>query len=152
MAMEPAEMVRRRLHAQMLRGPGAASPAAALRRLLAVQAQEFAYARWSLAQRVSTVGPSPATAADIERAVADGIILRTHILRPTWHFVHCDDLRWLRALSAPRLERVNAATYRQTGIDGALAARTGEVLAAAVSGGNHQTRDEIGRASCRERV
>lgn len=141
--MEPAELVRRRLHAQMLRGPGAASPAAALRRLLAVQAQEFAYARWSLAQRVSTVGPSPATAADIEQAVADGIILRTHILRPTWHFVHRDDLRWLRALSAPRLERVNAATYRQTGIDAALAARTGEVLAAAVAGGNHQTRDGL---------
>lgn len=141
--MEPAEVVRRRLQAQLLRGPGASSPAAALRTLLAVQAQEFAYARWSLAQRVSLADEVPVTAADIEQAVSDGIILRTHILRPTWHFVHRDDLRWLRALSAPRLERVNAATYRQTGIDAAMAARTGEVLAAAVQGGNHLTRDEL---------
>jgi hypothetical protein len=143
MVMEPAEVVRRRLHAQMLREPGAESPEAALRKLLAVQAQEFAYARWSLAQRVSSLVRAPVTAADIEQAVTDGTILRTHILRPTWHFVHRDDLRWLRTLSAPRLARANAATYRQTGIDAATAARTAEVLGAAVAGGNHLARDEL---------
>jgi hypothetical protein len=58
-----------------------------------------------------------ATAADVEQAVADGRILRTHILRPTWHFVHRDDLPWLRALSAPRLHQANGGTYRRTGID-----------------------------------
>lgn len=141
--MEPDEVVRRRLQAQMLREPGAASAEAALRKLLAVQAQEFAYARWSLAQRVSPAGQAPVTATDIEQAVGGGTILRTHILRPTWHFVHRDDLRWLLALSAPRLERMNAATYRQTGIDAATAARSAAVLAEAVAGGNHLTREEL---------
>ncbi|MGX1161742.1 winged helix DNA-binding protein [Arthrobacter sp. SLBN-100] len=141
--MEAAEVVRRRLRSQLLRGPGAASPEAALRTLLAVQAQEFAYARWSLAQRVSaTVAPAVA-AADIGQAVADGRILRTHILRPTWHFVHRDDLRWLLALSAPRLEQANAATYRRTGIDAAVAARSAEILARAVAGGNHLPREGL---------
>jgi hypothetical protein len=141
--MEPDPVVRRRLQSQMLREPGAASPEAALRSLLAVQAQEFPYARWSLAQRVSGTAGPPATAADIEKAVADGRILRTHILRPTWHFVHRDDLRWLLALSAPRLDRVNAATYRRTGIDEAVAARSGEVLARAVANGNHLPREAL---------
>lgn len=145
--MEPREVVRLRLRSQMLRGPGAASPEAALQSLLAVQAQEFPYARWSLAQRVGSAagdaGAVPAGAADIEQAVADGRILRTHILRPTWHFVHRDDLRWLRALSEPRLEQINAATYRRTGIDAAAAARGAEVLGSAVSGGNHLTRDGL---------
>jgi hypothetical protein len=140
--MEPDVVVRLRLQAQMLREPAAASIEAALRELLAVQAQEFPYARWSLAQRVSA-GASPVAAAEVEQAVADGRILRTHILRPTWHFVHRDDLRWLVALSAPRLHQANAPTYRLTGIDEATAARGSEVLAGAVAGGNHLTRGQL---------
>jgi hypothetical protein len=140
--MEPDAVVRLRLLSQLLRGPGAASPEAALRKLLAVQAQEFPYARWSLAQR-APAGAPPATALDVEAAVADGRILRTHILRPTWHFVHRDDLRWLLALSAPRLEQLNAATYRRTGIDAAAGARSADVLAQSVANGNHLTREEL---------
>jgi hypothetical protein len=140
--MEPDEAVRLRLQAQRLREPGAVSPEAALRGLLAVQAQEFPYARWSLGQRVAARA-GPAAAADIEQAVGDGRILRTHILRPTWHFVHQDDLRWLRVLSEPRLEQLNAATYRRTGIDAAVAARSAEVLAGAVAGGNHLPREVL---------
>ncbi|MDQ5861647.1 MAG: winged helix DNA-binding domain-containing protein [Actinomycetota bacterium] len=151
--MDPDTVVRLRLHNQMLRGPAAASPETALRNLLAVQSQEFPYARWTLAQRTSAQGnpahritaqPAPATsAADIEQAVADGRILRTHILRPTWHFVHRDDLRWLLALSAPRLHQGNAGMYRQTGIDAATAARSAKVLAKAVEGGHHLTREQL---------
>lgn len=141
--MEPDAVVRLRLQAQMLREPRAGSLETALRRLLAVQAQEFPYARWSLAQRVSSTGRAPVAAADVEQAVADGTVLRTHILRPTWHFVHREDLRWLSALSAPRLHRLNALTYRRTGIDAATARRTAEVLAGAVTDGNHLTREQL---------
>ena len=137
--MEADAVVRLRLSSQLLRGPAAPSPEEALRKLLAVQAQEFPYARWSLAQRTEV----NATAAQVEAAVADGRILRTHILRPTWHFVHRDDLRWLLALSAPRLHQGNAGMYRRTGIDAAAAARSGEVLAGAVAGGNHLTREQL---------
>jgi hypothetical protein len=156
--MYPDEVVRRRLHAQQLRGPGLGSPEDAVRHLLAVQAQEFPYARWSLAQRAS-LGPAceasgaPShrgsaaahgpTAMDVEQAVSAGRILRTHILRPTWHFVHSEDLRWLTALSAPRLHQGNAGMYRRTGIDAAAADRSGQVLAEAVRGGHHLTREQL---------
>jgi hypothetical protein len=143
LGLEPDEVVRLRLQAQMLREPAAASPEAALRKLLAVQAQEFPYARWSLAQRMSAGVDPPVTAGDVEQAVAEGSILRTHILRPTWHFVHRDDLRWLSILSAPRLHQANAPTYRLTGIDEATAARGSQVLAGAVAGGNHLTREQL---------
>lgn len=136
--MEPEDVVRIRLGSQQLRAPVAATADDALKNLLAVQAQEFPYARWSLAQR--TAG---ATAEDVERALADGRILRTHILRPTWHFVHRDDLPWLRALSAPRLHRANAGTYRMTGIDSEVAAKSAAVLAAAVEDGAHRTREQL---------
>jgi Winged helix DNA-binding domain len=136
--MESHEVLRTRLAGQQLREPRASTAEEALKNLLAVQAQEFPYARWSLAQR--TTG---ATAQDVERAVADGRILRTHILRPTWHFVHRDDLPWLRALSEPRLHRANASTYRRTGIDDGAASRSVGVLAEAVAGGVHLTREQL---------
>jgi hypothetical protein len=136
--MDPEAVVRTRLGSQQLRATLAASTEDALKNLLAVQAQEYPYARWSLAQR--TAG---ATANDVEQAVADGRILRTHILRPTWHFVHRNDLPWLRALSAPRLHRANAGIYRRAGIDAAAAARSTDVLAAALAGGRQLTREQL---------
>lgn len=83
------------------------------------------------------------TALSVEQAVADGTILRTHILRPTWHFVHRDDLGWLMALSADRLHQGNKGMYRQTGIDDDSAAKSGRILAAAVADGAHKTREEL---------
>ncbi|NHW49378.1 winged helix DNA-binding domain-containing protein [Paenarthrobacter sp. MSM-2-10-13] len=141
-----AESVRRiRLRRQQLRAPHAGGPADVVRNLLAVQSQEFPYARWTLAQR-SSAGSSPVvTASDVEQAVADGTILRTHILRPTWHFVHRDDLGWLMGLSADRLHQGNKGMYRQTGIDEDAAARSGQILAAAVADGAHKTREELAR-------
>lgn len=79
----------------------------------------------------------------MEQAVAEGSILRTHILRPTWHFVHRDDLGWLMGLSADRLHQGNKGMYRQTGIDEDSAGRSGLILAAAVADGAHKTREEL---------
>jgi hypothetical protein len=132
-----------RLRRQQLRAPFAGSPGDVVRNLLAVQSQEFPYARWTLAQRSSTSTSSMVTASDVERAVADGTILRTHILRPTWHFVHRDDLGWLMGLSADRLHQGNKGMYRQTGVDEDAAARSGHILAAAVADGAHKTREEL---------
>ncbi|MGW9413377.1 winged helix DNA-binding domain-containing protein [Arthrobacter cupressi] len=137
-------LVGSRLRRQQLRAPAAAGIGDALKNLLAVQSQEFAYARWSLAQRCARDTKGVAgLAAGVEDAVADGTILRTHVLRPTWHFVHRDDLDWLMELSAPRLHQGNKGMYRQTGVDATAAARSADLLAAAVAGGAHKTREEL---------
>ncbi|MCD4851993.1 winged helix DNA-binding domain-containing protein [Arthrobacter sp. AK01] len=134
-----AENVRRlRLRRQQLRAPLARNAGEVVRNLLAVQSQEFPYARWSLAQR--TAG---STSTEVEQAVADGTILRTHILRPTWHFVHRDDLGWLMGLSADRLHQGNKGMYRQTGVDEESAALSGRILGEAVADGAHKTREEL---------
>ncbi|WP_458109595.1 winged helix DNA-binding domain-containing protein [Arthrobacter sp. R3-55] len=134
-----AETIRSiRLRRQQLRPPCAESPGEVVRNLLAVQSQEFPYARWTVAQRTPA-----STSPDVEQAVAEGTILRTHILRPTWHFVHRDDLGWLMGLSADRLHQGNKGMYRQTGIDEDSAGRSGLILAAAVADGAHKTREEL---------
>ena len=63
----------------------------------AVQSQDFGPAKWSVGRR--TQG---ATDAELDQAYAAGTILRTHVLRPTWHFVLPADIRWLLAATAPR--------------------------------------------------
>src|SRR5262245_42382119 len=100
------------MHASRLTGEPFAAPAEVVRHHLAMQAQEYGPAKWSIGQR--SVG---LVDADVDRAVEDGSIVRTHVLRPTWHFVAREDLRWLMALSGPRVQQGNAGRYRRLGLD-----------------------------------
>ncbi|MFD1213076.1 winged helix DNA-binding domain-containing protein, partial [Arthrobacter sp. GCM10027362] len=123
---------------------GAGTAGAALRGLLAMQAQEYAYARWSVAQRCA--GADRDNAAAVDAAIADGTLLRTHVLRPTWHFVHREDARWLLALSGPRVRAALKSRDRELGIDEAVMVQAKEALAAALSSGAQLTREELGTA------
>jgi hypothetical protein len=80
--------------------------------LVASQAQDFAGAKWSLALR--TPGASD---RDVEQAFDAGHILRTHVMRPTWHFVAQEDARWLLELTAQRVHGVNGPYYRKLGLE-----------------------------------
>lgn len=135
------EIATLRLHAHQLAQPQFTQPAAIVGWLGAVQAQDYAGAKWALAQRLQ--GTNDAT---IEQAMSDGSILRTHLLRPTWHFVAAADIRWLLALTAPRIHALNAYQYRQCGLDAATLARSHEVLAQALQDGQQRTRDELAAA------
>ncbi len=104
----------------------------------AVQAQDYAGAKWALGLRLQG-----ATDDDVEQAFTDGSILRTHLMRPTWHFVTPADIRWILALTAPRVHAVNAYMYRKLELDNALFKRSNAVLAKALHGGRQLTRDEL---------
>jgi hypothetical protein len=135
------DIARQRLHNQRLLGPRFARPEDAVRWLGAVQSQDYAGAKWALAQR--TEG---ATDAALDDLFAAGAILRTHVLRPTWHFVLPEDIRWLLALTAPRVHTANAHYYRRLELDDALLRRGDALLAAALQGGKHLTRPELAAA------
>jgi hypothetical protein len=102
-AMDGLEIAHRRLHGQHLSGAPLADPAAVVGHLGAVQAQEYAIAKWSVGQR--TAGFDDAA---VQRAIDEGAILRTHALRPTWLFVAAADIVWLQALTGPRVHAFNA--------------------------------------------
>lgn len=138
--MEAIDVARTRLRRQRLAGPALADPVAAVRHLGAVQSQELPTAAWSLGERSGT------TLADVRAALDDGRILRTHALRPTWHYLAAEDLRWVQALTGPRVDVVNGHYYRLHGLTDEVTARTDAVIAAALAGGRHLTRDELGAA------
>ena len=137
--MEPLATIRRRHASQRLAGEPLSSVAEAVRWSGAVQGQEFAEVKWSLSER--TAGSPPD--ADVERAFAEGEILRTHVMRPTWHIVAADDIRWLLRLTAPRVHQANGYAYRRTELDGPTLARAHRVLARALADGGPRTRKEL---------
>jgi hypothetical protein len=91
-------IARWRLHTQGLSTPRATSAKEVVRTLLCVQAENPAQSAWAVATR--TTAPD---AADLAARLASGEVLRTHVLRPTWHYVLREDSDWLLALTGPRI-------------------------------------------------
>jgi hypothetical protein len=130
-------IARHRLAGLALRGNNLSSPGDVVGRLTAMQAQDHGYARWSVAQRQAG---SPQAAA-VDAAFDQGLILRTHVLRPTWHHVTPGDLPWLLRLSGPRVDAGNARWYRQLRLEGSTLRRSNEVIRDAVAGGPRTRRE-----------
>jgi hypothetical protein len=139
--VRPIDLRQQRLLNQRLIGAPFERPEEAVRWLGAVQSQDYPGAKWALGQR--TRG---ATDASIDEAFARGSILRTHVLRPTWHFVMPEDIRWMLKLTAPRINAKMALYYRQVEIDDALIARSRSIFRKALRGGKQLTRLELGKA------
>jgi hypothetical protein len=139
--MKPPEIARRRMGHSRLTGEGFTTPEEAVGWHLAMQAQDYGPAKWSIGQRSKGLVED-----DLDDALAAGSIVRTHVLRPTWHFVARDDIRWLLALSGPRVQQGNAGRYRELGLDERTRARCETVIASALEGGNRLTRNEIAAA------
>jgi hypothetical protein len=135
-----ADIAHLRLRNQKLIGAGLASPADVVGWLGAVQSQDYAGARWGVGQRMKRASDAAVTAA-----YDAGEIIRTHVLRPTWHFVSPADLRWMLALTAPRVR--NALRYydEKLALDAATLKRSQAVLRRALAGGQHRTRDELAK-------
>ncbi len=139
--MDGLEIAHRRLQGQRLSGAAVAEPEAVVSHLGAIQAQEYAVAKWSVGQRTSGFDD-----AGVQRAIDEGRILRTHVLRPTWHFVAACDILWIQALTAPRVHAFNASYYRGHGLDDQHAARAAKAFTEVLRGGNHLTRKELSAA------
>lgn len=135
--MKPDAAVTRRMHNLLLWGEKETDPVQVVTNLAAMQAQEFGPAKWSVAQRCAGVNEK-----EVERTFSEGKILRTHILRPTWHFVAARDIRWMLELSAPRVHTLNRHMYRREGIDEEVKTRCARLLTEALRG-EQLTRAEI---------
>jgi hypothetical protein len=114
------------------------SPVDVVRLATCVQAQDAPLARWSLGLRTRG-GDEP-----VRAALDSGAIVRTHILRPTWHFVAGEDLRWILALTSAKVETAMASRHRQLELDAATVDRTLSALGELLAGQNHLVRRQIG--------
>ena len=114
------------------------TPQALITHLGAVQAQDYPMSKWAFGVRL----PKSADAT-IEAALDAGELVRTHVLRPTWHIVSGQDVRWMLALTSKYIKASAAIRDRDLGIDSALYTRTNDLIAKALEGGKNLTREEI---------
>lgn len=136
--MNKSDLVAARLRNQRLASPAFERAVDVVRWFGAVQAQDFNGAKWALGLRMRG-----ATNAIIEEAFNRAEIVRTHLLRPTWHFVAREDIRWLLDLTGPRVSLQCGSGFRAYELDSAVLKRTNRVIAKALKGGKHLTRGEL---------
>ncbi|MCW3084759.1 MAG: Winged helix DNA-binding protein [Bacteroidetes bacterium] len=132
------EVAKLRLINQQLAAPTFTDPAKLVSYLGAVQAQDYAGSKWALGLRLKN-----SSEIAIEKAINDGKIIRTHLLRPTWHYVAAADIKWMLQLSAPRVNAFNRSMYRKHGLDDAIFKKTNKILIKTLQGNKHLTRTEI---------
>jgi hypothetical protein len=131
-------VARWRMHNLGLSGASLGGPEDVVHRLGAVQSQDYGPAKWSVAERTSGVSD-----AAMDRAFANGTVLRTHVLRPTWHFVLPSDIGWMLELTAPRVHAQTGSYYRQLGLDDSVLDSCNALLVGALRGGDQLTRKEL---------
>jgi hypothetical protein len=142
-----SDIAKRRLVNQGLVKPVLTTASEVVARQGAVQAQDYGASKWGIAQRTTGL-----TDQEIDKEIDDGTIVRTHVLRPTWHFVSASDIRWMLALTAPRVHAANAYWYRWLEVDDALTRRSRSLLTTALRDGKHLTRAELGKLLSRARI
>lgn len=136
--MTSNEVCRWRLAGQFLTSRGPGRPADLVQALGAVQSQDYAGAKWALGIRLPG-----ATDATLEREIDSGTILRTHVLRPTWHFVAAQDIRWMLELTASRVSAMMAPANRRLELDRDVVRRSNAVFERALGEGRCLTRTEL---------
>jgi hypothetical protein len=137
-----------RLRNQYLDKPFAGNATDLVAWMGAVQAQEYEHARWGLGLRLA----GRPTAANIDEEIAAGRILRTHVLRPTWHFVAAADLPWMLALTAPRVHARMAPYNRHLDLDAKTLTRATRLIERALEEAGCLTRAELGDVLRRGRI
>jgi hypothetical protein len=136
--MDALNITRLRLQNQYLASPALTSAADLVYYMGAIQAQDYAGAKWAIAQRLKG-----ANDALIEKAFTDGKIIRTHVMRPTWHFVSPKDIRWMLELTAHRVQALANFRHRQLKLDKGIFSTCEKTLTKILNGGKQLSRDEV---------
>ncbi|WP_456315134.1 winged helix DNA-binding domain-containing protein [Pseudomonas shirazensis] len=126
-----------RLFSQKLLETSPSSPQEIVHHLGAMQAQDYGMAKWAIGSRCG------ATEKEIEEAINSAQIIRTHILRPTWHFVAAEDIYWMLDLSGPQVQKMTISSAKKYDYDSKKLDQTNSKIEKLLAGNNHLTREEI---------
>lgn len=133
-----ADIPKFRLQNQQIAGSRFKNPHEIVAWMGAMQAQDYNMAKWAVGIRLPGL-----TDPLVEQAIDEGKIIRTHLLRPTWHLVSSDDIHWILELTAPHVKRLMRARHKELGLTDQIVTQSKLLVEKALAGGVHQTRDEI---------
>ena len=135
------EITALRIRNQQIEGSNFKTPKELVCWMGAMQAQDFAMAKWAIGLRIPE-----STEMTIEQAYNAGDILRTHLMRPTWHFVSPDDIYWLLELTAPQIRKILRTNDKRFELTESVYAASNNILEKILSGGQSLTREELVQA------
>lgn len=127
-----------RLHNQHIIHSKLKTPKAVVAHLGAIQAQDYPMSKWAIGSRLKS-----ATTADVQKAIDKGDIIRTHVLRPTWHIISAKDIYWMLELTKPQIMKLENPRLKQLGITPAIIKKSHRIFENLMSGGKHVTREEL---------
>lgn len=136
--MKNHHLASQRLYNQRINNTTFNKPEDVVKYMVAMQAQDYSGAKWAICLRMQN-----ANEAAIEQAITDGKILRTHLLRPTWHFVSMEDIRWLLTLTAPRIKATSNTLYKKMELTDTLFSKTNDLLEKALTENRYLARPAI---------
>ncbi len=114
------------------------SPADLVDWMGALQAQDYSMTKWAIGIRTPESGLE-----DVEKAIERGEIIRTHLLRPTWHIVTANNLPWLIELTAPQLKSGTRSRHKELGLTAKVVSKSNKIIREALEGGLYLTRKEL---------
>lgn len=141
------QIARIRLSSQYIEHPQATTPKQVVAHMGAMQAQDYLMAKYAIGIRLPGL-----TNETLEKALDDGDIIRTHVMRPTWHFVAAEDLHWMLELTAPQIWPILKSANKQFGLTDAIMKKSRKILEQLFADGAHLTRDEIVAALEAEKI
>jgi len=136
--MNSNDLVKQRIINQQLAGTKFKSPKEIVSWMGALQAQDYAMSKWAVGVRLPG-----STDETIERAINNGEIIRTHVMRPTWHLVSSDDVKWMLALTAPHLHRSMKGRHKALGLTAQIFKRSNSIIEKSLDENGYMTRTEL---------
>jgi Winged helix DNA-binding domain len=127
-----------RLASQHLAGNRLSQPGELIAWMGAMQSQDYPMARWAIGARLPG-----ATDQEVEAAIDRAELIRTHVLRPTWHFVTPHDVYWMLDLTASRIKASQRARDRQLELSEEVYSKSNAILVKALRDGRHLTRQQL---------
>ena len=129
-----------RLHSQQLINPVFNNPKDLVSWMGGIQAQDYTMSKWAIGIRLKA-----GNLQTVNEALAKGDILRIHVMRPTWHYVAAEDIRWMLKLSSRRIITANDSFAKSRGQDISVDIynKANRLLEKALAGHNHLTKQEI---------
>ncbi len=113
----------------------------------AMQAQDFNMSVWAAGLRLSTPDRDA-----VESAVHAAELIRTHILRPTWHLVHPNDIRWMMQLSAPYVKKATQFVDKKEGLTNELFKKCRKIIEQLLNHTDQITKEDILSALSQQRI
>jgi hypothetical protein len=100
-------------------------------------AQDYYMAKWAIGVRLPG-----STDRQIQTAIDKGQIIRTHLMRPTWHFVSPDDIYWMLQLTAPQIKSSLKSREKELGLTETIFKKSNTIIQKALRE-KHLTREEL---------